>query len=43
MHSHNKGEKLVILLGSRKALGIALKNDSPRKRFSSLANRLMND
>lgn len=38
-----RGKKLVILLGSKKALDIALKNDSPRKRFSSLANRLMND
>ncbi len=38
-----RGKKLVILLGSRKALDIALKNDSPRKRFSSLASRLMNN
>ncbi len=36
-----RGKKLVILVGSKKAINIALKNDSPRKRFSSLANRLM--
>ncbi|MEA3280518.1 MAG: ATP-binding domain-containing protein, partial [Thermodesulfobacteriota bacterium] len=38
-----RGKKLVILVGSKKAINIALKNDSPRKRFSSLAGRLMND
>jgi len=36
-----RGKKLVILIGTRKALAIALKNDKPRKRRSGLAKRLM--
>ncbi len=36
----SRGIKLVILIGSRKALSIALKNDKPRKRLSSLATML---
>jgi exodeoxyribonuclease V alpha subunit len=36
-----RGKKLVILIGTQKALAIALKNDKPRQRLSSLANRLM--
>ena len=35
-----RGEKLVILIGTQKALAIALKNDKPHKRLSSLAGRL---
>ena len=37
-----RGEKLVILVGSEKAVNIALKNDRPSNRISGLANRLMN-
>lgn len=36
-----RGRKLVILLGTRKALAIALKNDKPRQRLSFLAERLV--
>ena len=36
-----RGRKLVVIIGSRKALLIALKNDSPQKRLSSLADRLV--
>ncbi len=36
-----RGKELVVLIGSRKALLIALNNDRPQKRLSSLANRLM--
>ena len=35
-----RGRKLVILIGTQKALQIALKNDKPRRRLSSLAARL---
>ena len=35
-----RGQRLVILIGSRKALQIALKNDKPRLRLTSLAERL---
>ncbi|MGD2269533.1 MAG: ATP-dependent RecD-like DNA helicase [Desulfobacterales bacterium] len=35
-----RGKKLVVLIGMQKALAIALKNDKPDQRLSSLANRL---
>jgi exodeoxyribonuclease V alpha subunit len=35
-----RGKKLVILIGTKKALHIALKNDKPHRRLSSLAARL---
>ncbi len=38
-----RGEKLVVLIGSRRALEIALQNDRPRHRRSSLAHRLCFD
>ena len=36
-----RGKKLVIIIGTKKALAIALKNDTPKKRLSGLAFRLM--
>ncbi|UCH24054.1 MAG: ATP-dependent RecD-like DNA helicase [Deltaproteobacteria bacterium] len=36
-----RGKKLVILIGMHKALAMALKNDMPGQRLSSLASRLM--
>ncbi|MGD8293279.1 MAG: ATP-binding domain-containing protein, partial [Desulfobacterales bacterium] len=35
-----RGKKLVVLIGTQKALHIALKNDKPHRRLSSLAARL---
>jgi exodeoxyribonuclease V alpha subunit len=35
-----RGKQLVILIGTQKALNIALKNDKPHRRLSSLALRL---
>ncbi len=35
-----RGKRLVILLGSRKALWIALKHNAEGRRFSRLARRL---
>ena len=36
-----RGKELVVIIGSRKALLTALKNDSPQKRLSRLADRLV--
>jgi len=38
-----RGKGLVILIGTKKALTIALKNDKPEKRLSGLAFRLMHN
>ena len=35
-----RGSKMVILIGSRRALEIALKNDKPRERLSGLRDKL---
>jgi len=35
-----RGKKIVIIIGTQKALDIALKNDKPRHRLSNLASRL---
>jgi exodeoxyribonuclease V alpha subunit len=35
-----RGKRLVVLVGSRKALAIALRNDKPRLRHSRLAEKL---
>ena len=35
-----RGKKLVVIIGTKKALAIALKNDRIRKRFSHLRERL---
>ena len=36
-----RGKQLVVLIGTRKALDIALQNDRPRQRLSGLADRLI--
>ncbi len=35
-----RGKRLVVLVGSRKALAIALRNEKPRQRNSRLAEKL---
>ena len=35
-----RGKRLVVIVGSRKALAIALRNDKPRQRHSRLAEKL---
>jgi exodeoxyribonuclease V alpha subunit len=35
-----RGKKLVILIGTKKALAIAIKNNKPQKRYSMLRERL---
>jgi exodeoxyribonuclease V alpha subunit len=38
-----RGKKLVILIGTQKALSIALNNDKPQQRLSRLSDRLIRD
>ena len=38
-----RGERLVVLIGTQKALAIALNNDKPDQRVSSLDRRLITD
>jgi len=38
-----RGRNLVILIGTKKALSIAINNNKPKKRLSGLAYRLMGD
>jgi len=35
-----RGKKLVVLVGSRRAVNIAVKNDKIRQRYTRLAERL---
>jgi exodeoxyribonuclease V alpha subunit len=35
-----RGKKLVVMVGSRKALAIGIKNDKTQKRFTRLRDRL---
>jgi len=35
-----RGKKLVVLIGQKKALGIAVRNDRPQRRYSGLLARL---
>ena len=36
-----RGKKLVILVGTKKAIAIAIKNNKPQKRYALLRDRLM--
>lgn len=38
-----RGKRLVILIGSKKALAIAVRNDKPRKRYTRLMEKLLED
>jgi hypothetical protein len=53
-HGHNRGgrthltgitrgKKLVVLIGQKKALGIAVHNDRPQRRYSGLLASLRNE
>lgn len=35
-----RGKRLVVIVGTKKALGIAINNNKPRKRYTYLKNRL---
>jgi hypothetical protein len=36
LHGITRGKKLVVLVGQKKALGIAAHNDRPQRRYSGL-------
>lgn len=36
-----RGKKLVVLIGTKRAMAIAIKNDKPQKRYTLLRDRLM--
>ncbi len=36
-----RAKKLVVLVGTRKALAIAIKNNKPQMRYAHLCQRLM--
>jgi exodeoxyribonuclease V alpha subunit len=38
-----RGKKLVVLIGTQKALSVALNNDKPQQRLSRLSDRLIRD
>jgi exodeoxyribonuclease V alpha subunit len=35
-----RGRRLVVLLGTKQALAMAIKNDKPVRRYTDLANKL---
>jgi exodeoxyribonuclease V alpha subunit len=37
-----RGKKLVIIVGTKKALSIAIRNNKPQKRYTRLKEHLMN-
>ncbi len=37
-----RGKRLVVLVGTKKAIAIAIKNDKPQKRYTLLRERLLN-
>jgi exodeoxyribonuclease V alpha subunit len=37
-----RGRQLVVLIGTKKALGIAIRNDRPKMRYTGLRVRLQN-
>ncbi len=38
-----RGKQLLVLIGQRKALGIAVRNDRPQRRYSGLLTSLRSD
>lgn len=38
-----RGKRLLVLIGQRKALGIAVRNDRPQRRYSGLLTSLRSD
>ena len=38
-----RGKKLVVLVGQKKALAIAVRNDRPQRRYSGLLASLQSD
>jgi ATP-dependent exoDNAse (exonuclease V) alpha subunit len=38
-----RGKRLLVLIGQKKALGIAVRNDRPQRRYSGLLTSLTSD
>jgi exodeoxyribonuclease V alpha subunit len=38
-----RGKRLLVLIGQKKALGIAIRNDRPKRRFSGLLASLRSE
>ncbi len=38
-----RGKRLLVLIGQKKALGIAARNDRPQRRYSGLPTSLRSD
>jgi len=38
-----RGKKLLVMVGQKKALGIAVRNDRPQRRYTGLLNSLRSD
>jgi exodeoxyribonuclease V alpha subunit len=38
-----RGKRLLVLIGQKKALGIAVRNDRPQRRYSGLLSSLRSD
>jgi exodeoxyribonuclease V alpha subunit len=36
-----RGKKMVVLVGTKKAIAIAIKNNKPQKRYTLLKDRLL--
>jgi exodeoxyribonuclease V alpha subunit len=36
-----RGKKMVVLIGTKKAIAIAIKNNKPQKRYTLLKDRLL--
>lgn len=36
IHGDTRGKRLLVLIGQKKALGIAVRNDRPQRRYSGL-------
>ena len=43
LHTRYRGKRLLVLIGQKKALGIAIRNDRPQRRYSGLFTSLRND
>jgi len=43
LQSITRGKRLLVLIGQKKALAIAVRNDRPQRWYSGLLNSLKND
>jgi len=41
LHGDHKSKKMVVLVGTKKAVAIAIRNNKPQKRYTLLKDRLI--